>query len=211
LDFQREFKCLEKGENVSKFSRMALLELLGFILINFATPIAFYITFRMYGAKPAIGFAIGVTTLQVLCHWIFRIPFSPFFAIASGFTVLFGVIDLCVESPRFFRLEPAVQNFVIGTVFLGSLTSKVSIISRFANALPKNYRPDLSTTADTYLKNLTIIWTVYLYLKAVIFFYLATNVNLGELIVLRSLIGGGSLALLFVGELIYRKCLRRTA
>lgn len=196
-------------ETRSKINWIAVGETLGFVLINFATPIVFYITFRIAGARPAIAFAVGATAIQVFCHWIFRLRFSPFFIVASGFTVLFGGIDLFIQIPRFYRLEPAVQNFVIATAFLMTMFTRVPMITHFAAALPKNFRPDIVASDESYIRKLTWVWIFYLYFKAGVFLFLALHVNLGDLIVLRSLIGGGTIALLFVGEIVYRKWIRR--
>lgn len=176
----------------------------GYVLINFATPIAFFITFHEWGPKPAIALSIGVTFLQLLAHALYRIRPSLFFALASGFTVGFGTLDLWIQSPRFFRLEPFAQNFGVATFFLVTLASKVPTISYFLRALPLPLRPDLKHLGSSYLKHLTVIWIVYLYLKSFFFLYLAFHVNLANLIVIRSVFGGGTLFLLFIGELLYR-------
>jgi intracellular septation protein A len=180
-----------------------------YILINFATPIVFYFAFREWGAKAAIGFAIGVTCIQIFFHWFYSIRFSPFFLVASGFTVCFGSIDLVLDNPRFFRLEPFAQNFLIASAFLFTYFAKIPVIHYFVKALPPKFAPQITTSTATYLRKLTLVWVIYLYLKSLLFLYLAFEVDLGSLIVLRSLIGGGTLALMFVGELIYRKCFRQ--
>jgi uncharacterized membrane protein len=77
------------------------------------------------------------------------------------------------------------------------------------NGLPAAFRPKIGPEMGGYLRKLTLIWGFYLILKGLIFLYLAYHVNLGHLILLRSLIGGGSLALMIGGEIIYRKCCLR--
>ncbi len=176
-----------------------------FFVLNFATPVVFFWAFRAYGAKPAISFAIGVTLVQVLAHWVRRVRFSPFFIIASGFTVLFGTMDLLVASPRFFRFEPFVHNLAVGGAFAGSLVLGRPLLIWFARELPEEVRPVLDTDGEHYLRRMTLVWTVYLLLKAFFFLYLALVVDLGTLIVLRSVIGGGTLWLLAAGEIAYRK------
>jgi len=175
-----------------------------FILKNFATPIAFYVTFHEAGPKPAIALAVIVTLLQVMIHRYYKSSVSPFFIVASGFTILFGGTDLLIQNPRYFRLEPFVQNFVLGTVFLITVLAKIPIAEWFASALPNTIRPHLATIRQSYLRRVTLVWTVYFYLKALLFLYLAFQVNLGELIVLRSIIGGSTLALMIAGEIYYR-------
>jgi len=182
---------------------------LAYTFLNFATPIAFYLTFHWFGAKSAIGFGVGVTFVQLLVHWVYRLKFSPFFLLASGFLLAFGILDLFLQTPRFFRLEPFVQNFVIASAFLITVFMRIPLITHFAGALPKKFRPNLSSPAAIrYLRKLTLIWAVYLYSKAALFLYLAFQVNLGDLILLRSVLGGGTLLLMIGGELAYRHWFR---
>jgi intracellular septation protein A len=176
-----------------------------FTLLNFGAPMAFFIVFETVGAKPAIGLAVGATILQGVAHWIFSLPISPFYIVASGFTVLFGTIDLLIDSPRFFRLEPFAQNLLIGTVFLISLKTRISVLGWLVNGLPAAFRPKIGPEMMGYLRRLTFLWGLYLLAKAFVFLYLAYHVDLGKLIILRSVIGGGSLALMIGGEIIYRK------
>jgi intracellular septation protein A len=174
-------------------------------LLNFAAPIAFFVVFEWIGAKPAIGLAVLVTVIQALIHWILSVPISPFYIVASGFTVCFGTIDLLIESPKFFRLEPFAQNCLIGFIFLISLKTRISVLGWLVNGLPLAFRPKIGPEMMGYLRKLTMVWGIYLLAKAAVFLYLAYHVNLGHLILLRSLIGGGSLVVMIGGEIIYRK------
>jgi intracellular septation protein A len=180
-----------------------------YTFLNLATPIVFYLAFQLRGAKPAIAFALAVSVVQVIAHLYYRVRMTPLFIVATGFTVLFGTIDLVIHSPRFFRLEPFAQNFVVATVLWVSIFLRIPLAAWFLAGLPRKLRPDLAVLPDDYLKKLTFIWIAYLYVKSGIFLYLAYEVDLGELVILRSLIGGGTLFLMFVGEIVYRKWLRR--
>lgn len=180
-----------------------------FFLLNLATPVVFFWTFRLAGAKPAIAFAIGVSALQTAFHLWLKARMSPFFMVASGFTVGFGLLDLVVTAPQFFRLQPFAQNLLVGLVFLFSALTRYPIVTWFAAALPPFVRPEMDEETSNYLRNVTWAWATYLLVKALIFLYLAFRVDLGSLILLRSVIGGGSLALMIVGEIIFRKYFRR--
>ncbi|MCM2276682.1 MAG: septation protein IspZ [Oligoflexia bacterium] len=180
----------------------------GWIVLNFSAPIGFFWTFRTFGPRPAILLAIVLTFAQALYHRIRGLRFSPFFLVASGFTIVFGSIDLLlVAHPRFFRFGPFAQNFLLGIAFLGTLLSRAPAIAWFAAALPRELRSDLDRVGNRYLHRVTLVWGLYFLLKAFLFLYLAFRVDLGVLILLRSVIGGGSLVLMFVGELAYRKWL----
>lgn len=179
-----------------------------FTLFNFATPIAFYFTFKFAGAKPAIGLAIFTTATQALAHKISKREMTPFFLLASGFTVLFGSIDLFIASPRFYRLEPAVHNFVIGLIFLYSVFTRRPIVVWFAESVPARFRPSVEELGIGYLRGVTLAWAVYLLAKGGVYLYLAFAVDLGTLILLRSVIGGASLVAMVGGEVVYRKWFR---
>ena len=195
-----------------KNSLRNLWTVLEFVLKNFATPIAFFVVFEGYGAKPAIAMAIGVTFIQLFAHWILELSLSPFFLVASGFTVALGSIDLVIASPQFYRLEPFAQNFVMSVMFASTLFTKMPMVAWFAAALPEKIRPNVSVTDPAgrrYFRQVTFVWSIYFVLKSFFFLYLAFQVDLGRLVILRSVIGGVTLAMMLGGELAYRKWVKR--
>lgn len=182
--------------------------LLDFIIKNFIPPIAFFVAFHEAGAKAAISIAVGLTAAQVLFFRIRGLQLSPIFLVASGFTVLFGSIDLLLVSPMFFKIEPFLQNALIGTVLAASQLSSFSLLEWFARGIPSQIHPQLGKGEVAYLRKLTWIWSGYFYLKAILFLYLAFQVDLGKLILLRSVIGSASFVLLLAGEVLYRTKIR---
>lgn len=177
---------------------------LSYTLLNFATPIVFYFAFRYLGAKAAIGYAILATFLQFLAHRLGGKSLSPFFLLSSGFVIFFGSIDLILRTPTVFRLEPFVQNFVVATSILITTMADIPLFEYFVDALPHWLRPVLDPEMAVYLRRVTWVWIGYLYVKSAVFLYLAFHVDLGTLILLRSVLGGGSLLLLILGEFAYR-------
>jgi len=76
----------------------------------------------------------------------------------------------------------------------------------FAEALPERVRPELgSPESRAYLRRVTGAWVVYFYVKGLLYLWAAKKMDLAELVAFRSAVGGGSLALMFVGEVLYRK------
>lgn len=186
-----------------------------FIVKNFVPPIAFFIVFKGWGSKPAIAVAVVMTTLQLALQLIKRYKISPFFLTAATFTLLFGGMDLVAHEPRYYRLAPFAENFIMGSVFLGTVLMGKPIAVWFAQALPPQMRPDLSARPgddgdmERYLRRVTFVWIAYFFAKSFLFLYLAFAVDLGRLIVLRAVIGNVTLVLMFGGEIFYRKKLRR--
>lgn len=179
-----------------------------FVFQNFLVPVAFFVVFRAQGAKSAIALAVAITLIQVLIQKLRRIPLSPFFLVASLFTIVFGMVDLLLTSPRFFRLQPFLQNFLIGLVFLVTLFRGKPLVEWFAASLPESVKPKEGELDRGYLRNTTWAWTIYFFAKAFLFLWLAYTVDLGELVLLRSLIGGLSLVAMFGAEVFYRKVVR---
>lgn len=182
-------------------------------LFNFLTPAVFYLSFKLLGAKPAIAFAVSVSVFQFLFYRIMQIKISPFFIIAAGFTVLFGSIDLMIHTPRFFKLEPFAQNFIMGILFLISTLTKKPVIYYFAHSLPELLKSEMKSILNDlgYLKKITWVWSIYFFIKAFLFLFLAFQVDLGKLIVLRTLIGGPTLLLMVGGEIVIRKIRQKKA
>jgi intracellular septation protein A len=184
---------------------------LGALLLNFSTPLVFFAAFHEWGPKAAIGFAVFATSLQLASHWLYRVKPSPFFMIASGFTVLFGGVDLLIRAPQFYRFEPFAQNFVVATLLGITTLSKIPLAFEIVRALPKPLRPTMTGPDDPELTRLTWTWTLYLYLKAGGYLYLAFHVDLGDLILVKTVVGSASLVLMGLGELLYQKYRARHA
>ena len=187
-----------------------ILDAFRYLFLNFATPLVFYFVFHWKGAKPAIGFAIGVTLVQGGAHVVYRERFSPFFILSSGLILIFGALDLLVQDPRFFRFEPAVQNFGVGSLFWVAQWKKFPVIRVFVQALPRRIQSEFLEPDEAYLRRVTWVWVGYLYLKGLFFLYLAVSVDLGALILLKSVVGTGSLLVMMGGEWIFRRVLRRS-
>jgi uncharacterized membrane protein len=134
---------------------------------------------------------------------------TAFFILSSSFTVLFGGMDLLLSNPRFFRLEPFVHNFFLSLIFFATAFTRYPIIRWFVEGLPKRLRLESSEATPQYLKNVTFVWALYFLLKAFLYLYLGLTVDLGKLILYRSVIGSITIGLLMGGEMVYRKVFRR--
>lgn len=180
-----------------------------FLLNALSVPIGFYLIFNHYGAKPAIALCVVVASIQMLyARWKGESP-SPFLILSGAFTIGFGTIDLLIASPQFFRLEPAVQNFIIATVFLVSQLVRFPVAEKFIAALPAAVRPGKGPGAAEFLHRVIWAWIVYFYFKAAVYLYLAFAVDLGLLVILRTAIGMPSLVLMFAAQLWFGRRLAR--
>jgi len=182
-----------------------------FVVKGFLPPIAFYAVFSKYGGHPAIAVAVAITVVQLAVHLVLQHVISPFFLTTALFTILFGGFDLIAQEPRYYRLAPFAENFILGVTFYVTCALKRPIAGWFVKALPPQLRPGESHSPelDGYLARVTYVWSAYFLAKSFLFLYLGLTVDLGKLIILRSVIGGPTIVLMFVGELLYRKWRKR--
>src|SRR5690242_7683657 len=96
-----------------KLPKIDYLQAIRYTFLNFALPIVFFITFKTLGAKPAIGFSMVVVVVQLIAHRALGQKVSLFFIIAAVFTIGFGSVDIFIKNPKYFRLEPFAQNFIM--------------------------------------------------------------------------------------------------
>jgi intracellular septation protein A len=200
---------------------------LQFLLRNFAAPAVFIIVLRIVGPRPAIASAVAATVAEIAWARLTRRSLSPIFLVASGFTILFGTIDMSLASPRFFRLEPFIHNVILAGAALGLAFAPVEALRGFADALPQGVRPEEREFAgqpevaarpqsaraalEDYLRKLALVWSAYFLAKSLFFLELSKRVDLGQLVALRTLIGGSTLVLMVGAEILYRKKWRRRA
>jgi intracellular septation protein A len=184
---------------------------IGFGLKNFIVPVLFFTTFRMYGSKAAILIAVVATLIQVAVMLAKKMKIPAFFITAAGFTLLFGGTDLFLNQPQFYRLEPFAQSFVIGLAFMITLFFRLPLAEWFVDALPDQVKPRPGEVSPEYFRKLIWIWSVYFLAKAFLYLWLAFRVDLGKLIILRTIIGQVSFLLLFGGEMLWRASAKRRA
>lgn len=199
--------------------RQMLLQAIEFFLKNFIVPVAFILTFKAAGAKAAIAVAVVATVLQILVSRWKRIKLSPFFIVSSAFALVSGGLDLVLSTPQYYRLEPFVQNMLIGSVLLGTVMAKLPVVEWFAAGLPERIRPQVGEVSSSrltknpsvdllppsYVRKLTLIWVIYFFTKGTAYLWLAFQVDLGNLVLLRSTLGPLSFGLLLGGEMAFRR------
>jgi intracellular septation protein A len=182
-----------------------------FLIENFLAPFAFFVVFRLRGTKPAIAVALAILVLQAGYFWLRRIRFSPFFITAGLVTLLTGTADLLVTHPHYFRLSPAGQNFFIALLLLVAMAAHLPVIEWFASGLPARFRPDLTKLPREYPRRVAWLFVAYFVAKGGLYLYLAFEVDLGELVILRSIIGPISFGLLVLAEWRLRHARRSPA
>ncbi|MFZ3230617.1 MAG: septation protein IspZ [Pseudobdellovibrio sp.] len=162
--------------------------LVTFILLNFGPLIGFYFINQFWGFKVAILVSIILVIAEYSWLKFRKIALSAFFYFSSALIVIFGIADLSIQEPFFFKFEAMLTNIFFATFFGMSLLKEKSIIQEFAEA---QKRTSVNTSEDKtfFFKSLTLFWCLYFIVKAVFYLWINFNTSMNEALIIRLLVG----------------------
>lgn len=167
-----------------------VIRILKFAISNFAPLIVFYAVNHYYDLRTAIIAAIAVSAIEIGFKLITKTPFTGFFKFSVLVTAVFGALDLAIKTPIFFQYEAAVTNVITGIYFGMTVRASKSFIQEWVEK--KNGKPVTDGNAILRCRILTIVWTVYFFLKAAIYVYVSSHYSLEQAVVIRSGLGSAS-------------------
>ena len=172
-----------------------LTKLFQFALTNFGPLIAFYSLNHFIGLKVAIAGACLVTLGEAIRFKLRKETPTPFFKFSAVMALCFGVLDLIMVHPFFFKFEASIANLFFAGFFGLSLMREKPLIQEFAE---QQGRVDGVTTPDHtfFFRFLTLLWIVYFVGKAVVYLWVYFNHSVEQGLILRALIGNVSLAVM---------------
>lgn len=164
-----------------------MLKIINFALLNFGPLIVFYAVNHFYGLRTAIITSIAVAIIEVIYMILKKKTITGFFKFTVVVTLIFGILDLFVATPVFFQYEPTLTNIITGIYFGMTLWSEKSFIQEWAEK-----------KAGTTIKNpdailryriLTVVWTIYFFVKAGIYAYVSRQYSIEKALIFRSTVG----------------------
>ncbi|QED23101.1 septation protein IspZ [Candidatus Deianiraea vastatrix] len=177
------------------------MQTLKFITKDFLPILIFYIVNHFYGTKFALISAIITVILQVIFFRIKKIKISNFFKFSAIITIIFSICDLYLQKTLLFKYESALTNAFTGIYFACSLRNKETIIAKFA-------KPWMTENLDGYFRKLTIVWSIYFLVKAIIYAIIAHHYALEKLLILRLIFGKISFWILLFISIYGRRILK---
>ncbi len=191
----------QQGAALRKVSKMnRFLSILTFILKNFGPLIVFYFANHIWGLKTAIAVSMGYAFVEWLQLWRTGQKATLFFRFSVAMTLIFGILDLSMDSAFFYKIEATVSNLFTAFFFSITLFQSKPLIQQFAE---QQQRTSMEQSADkTYFFGiLTMIWTIYFVAKA--FVYLWTNFNLEneQGLLIRLVVGNVSFGILLAASI----------
>lgn len=186
----------------SKPTRPKWLTAITWIFTNFG-PLIVFITFEhLVGLFAAI--VSGIVSGAILVAWqiIRERKISPFTAFIAASVVGFGILDLHYQTGFFVKIEPALGNVLTGCFFLGTVVVGKPIILDFAE---KALGRKLSEAAHPYMRNWTIVWGVFFFIRAAVYVWMAYRLSIDQALAIRGIVGPASFGGMFLAETATRR------
>ena len=117
---------------------------------------------------------------------------------SAGITIVFGLLDMYLQKSLFFKYESTVTSILFGCYFAASLRGEKPLIQEFAEAQGR-IKKEISPDSSYFFRFITIVWSLYYFLKAAFYGWVATKYSLEEGLAIRGVVGNISMyGLLFV-------------
>jgi intracellular septation protein A len=174
----------------------------GWVVQNFGSLIVFIAFEHLFSLLAAIIAGIVTGAIQVAWQIIRERKISPFTAFIAASVVGFGILDLHYQTGFFVKIEPALGNSLTGCFFLGTVVVGKPIIIEFAE---KAMGRQLPVTAHPYLRNWTIAWGLFFFVRAAVYVWMAYRLTIDQALAIRSIVGPASFGALFLVEMVTRK------
>jgi intracellular septation protein A len=189
-----------------------MLGVVRWMLADFGPLILFWALDLALGIKPAIAGSV----LYILgdCAWRWRrgLPFSRVYRLSAALTVVFGGLDLLSATPFMLKYESVVTNVFTGLVFVWGARGPRPMVLELAEQRrgePLPQRVDIIR----FFQLFTLLWAAYFFIKAGFYLVVATTLPMTQAMLLHSVVGSGSMALMAVfsvtqGRRLFTLCQR---
>ena len=169
--------------------------------LEFSPLIFFYLGNYCFGFKVAIGLTLAISILQYSYLKLKKQTISNFFKFSFLISILFGLLDLSLKNPIFFRYEASMTNVITGIFFGLTLFNGKPMIQEFGEKRleAKGELHKITPLTIYFFKISTIVWTFYFFLKAIVYAYISSRYSINEGLAIRTVVGNVSFyTLLFV-------------
>jgi intracellular septation protein A len=176
-------------------SKAKLIAALRVVLAEFGPLVAFWGLTLAIGVKAGVAGALVVILVDGAWRlWRGR-PFTRIYLVVSALTLGFGAVDLYVATPFLIIYEAPITNALTGAAFLIGAFGEKPMLQELAEQRPGAIIPPTSEV-KRFFRLFTLIWALYLFLKAIAYLWMAATLPLTQALALRSL--GGSISLVLM-------------
>ena len=184
-----------------------LKKIAAFSAANFGPLLVFYGINALWGLRAAIAGTLVTTAVEIFVTLRRGEKPTGFFIFSVIVTVGFGIVDLCLVNAVLFKFEPALTNIVTGGFFGFTALQKRPLLVQMAEKSGRIKAP-LNDDAVFYFRVFTLIWTVYFFVKAWMYYDLALVAkDVNEILFGRFWLGNGSMLVMLAASLLGGKYL----
>ena len=180
-----------------------LIRIAKFAFNNFGPLIVFYLVNHFYGLRIAVVAGVISGFLEVGYQLIRRKKITNLFKFTLLVTIVFGVLDLTMNSPVFFKYESVITNIITGVFFSLTIWAPKSVIQEF---MEKRRGIEITDpNAVLRCRIITVIWALYFFIKAGFYVYVSSRYSIERAMIIRSTLGTGSFYALLGLSLVFGK------
>jgi len=172
-----------------------MLGMIRWVIADFGPLLMFWGLDLAFGLKPAIAGSVLFILGDSLWRWRKGLPFTRLYVLSAVLTVVFGGVDLLSVTPFMLKYEAVITNAFIGAAFVAGARGPRPMIQELAEqrqGAPFPDRPDITR----FFQLFTLLWAGYFFAKAGFYFAVATLMPTTQAMLIRSVVGSVSMALM---------------
>jgi intracellular septation protein A len=149
-----------------------------------------------FGLKVAIAGTIAFVIVDATRRFWWHLPFTRVYLLSSSLAVIFGTIDLFSQTPFMLKYEAVITNVATGFAFVAGARGTRPLLQELAEQRSGTF-PDRADIRQ-FFRLFTLFWAGYFFAKAGLYLWIGSILPLGRAMLIRSVLGGVSLAIMIV-------------
>jgi intracellular septation protein A len=187
-----------------------ILGAIRWVVADFGPLIMFWLLDLAFGLKPAIAGSVVFILGDSLWRWWQGRPFTRLYLLSATLTVLFGGVDLLAVTPFMLKYEAVITNVFTGFAFVAGARGPRPMLQEMAEQRQGGPFPD-RLDITRFFQLFTLLWAAYFFVKAGFYLTVAALMPLPQAMIVRSVVGSASLALMIAvsvtqGRRLFRLC-----
>jgi intracellular septation protein A len=187
-----------------------VLGALRWVVADFGPLLIFWTLDLTFGIKVAIAGSVLFILGDGLWRWRRGLAFTRIYLLTSGLTVVFGSVDLLSATPFMLKYEAVITNTFTGLAFVTGARGSRPLVLELAEqrqGFPFPERADIVR----FFQLFTLLWSGYFLVKAGFYLGVAAMMPMQQAMVVRSVVGSASMAVMVVlsvtqGRRLFRLC-----
>lgn len=168
---------------------------LEFVAKNFGPLIVFWAIQYFAGLKIAIAASMLTAVGEFIYLKTRQQKPTPFLIFSTALALVFGVLDLWLTTPIFFKFEAGLTNLIFAGFFAASLWSAKPLVQEFAEE-SRSFADHDPRDVRFFFQVFTAAWALYFVAKAVAYTYINFHVSVGYSLLARMILGNATFAIM---------------